>query len=53
MYKKVGSASFNKTTFVNLGQNIYFKKNKSTLNLIYLVKRLLSSQPYVKNRRHL
>ena len=49
---KSGSASFNKTMFVALGQNIYFKKGRSSLNIILLVKRLLSLQPYVKNRRH-
>jgi hypothetical protein len=46
--KKISSKQ---VVFLMLGQNIYFKRRKSTLNLGYLIKHLLLSyKSYAKDR---
>lgn len=51
MFKKPPVSSFNKAMLMTLGQNIYFKKKKSMLNVGFIFKRFMLPQYYEKNRR--
>lgn len=42
----------NKSGFLSFGRNVYYKKGKHTLNLVYFFERLLLTKNYAKDRRH-
>ena len=48
--KKIREYNLNRVGFITFGRNVYFKKGKHTLNLLYFVERFLNAKPYAKSR---
>jgi hypothetical protein len=48
--KKTRDMTLNQIGLFTLGRNVYFKKGKRTLNLMYFFERFLVNKHYAKNR---